>query len=225
MISLVKSIDYFDPRTCDARIHIIGCGSVGSTLAELLVRFGLTNIALYDFDKVEAKNIVNQMFFEPDIGKPKTEALRDRLIEVNNDCKDSIKLFNDGWHGQKLAGYVFLCVDSIEIRKQIVEQNMMNPNIKAMFDFRTRLTDSQHYAADWSDEKSKLSFKNSMDFSSEEARAETTMSACGIELGVATTVRLIVGAGVSNFVNFLKDKTKLKKMVLADISNLEIISM
>ena len=46
-IDLSKSYEYFQPEKVDCRIHIVGCGSVGATVAELLVRLGLTNIALW----------------------------------------------------------------------------------------------------------------------------------------------------------------------------------
>ena len=52
-LNLSKSYDFFKPEDCTERIHIIGCGSVGSTVAELLARFGLTKLTLYDFDTVE----------------------------------------------------------------------------------------------------------------------------------------------------------------------------
>ena len=42
-IDLSKSYEYFQPEKVDCRIHIVGCGSVGATVAELLVRLGLTN--------------------------------------------------------------------------------------------------------------------------------------------------------------------------------------
>ena len=61
-MNLVKSQDYFNPLDVTKRCHIIGCGSVGSTVAELLIRLGLTKISLYDFDVVSAHNLANQMF-------------------------------------------------------------------------------------------------------------------------------------------------------------------
>ena len=41
-MDLSKSYEFFRPESVDGRIHIIGCGSVGSSLAELMVRSGLT---------------------------------------------------------------------------------------------------------------------------------------------------------------------------------------
>lgn len=212
-MNLSKSYEFFKPEMLEGRVHIIGCGSVGSTVAENLSRFGVKDIVLYDFDKVEAHNIVNQMFTQEDIGKLKTEAVASYIRKINPDV--SLKLVNEGWQGQRLAGYVFLCCDGIELRRKIVEASKDNKYVKAMFDFRTRLTDAQHYAADWSDAVSVENFYKSMNFSHEEAQEETPVSACGVTLSVAPTIRIIVACGVSNFVNFVK-KEPLKKMIQID---------
>lgn len=213
MMDLTKSYEFFKPEMLTGRVHIIGCGSVGSTVAENLARFGVTDMTLYDFDVVESRNIVNQMFTQEDIGRPKIEALADYLKRINPEC--NLKLVSEGWQGQKLSGYVFLCCDGIELRRTIVEQNRANPYVKGMFDFRTRLTDAQHYAADWSNRKSVENFYNSMNFSHDEAVDETPVSACNVPLSVAPTIRVIVAYGVANFVNFVKGKA-LKKMILVD---------
>ena len=67
-MDLSKSYEFFKPDMLESRVHIIGCGAIGSTVAENLVRFGITKITLYDFDTVEAHNIANQMFRHTDIG-------------------------------------------------------------------------------------------------------------------------------------------------------------
>ena len=205
-MDLSKSYEFFQPETVDGRIHIVGCGSVGSALAELLARCGLTKLTLWDFDRVESHNISNQMFRSHDIGKLKVEALRDILTEINPEAKDDIELEPNGWHGKILSGYIFLCVDNIDIRRQIVESHMNSPYVKAVFDFRTLLTNAQHYAADWGNFRQKKNLLASMQFTNEEAMAETPVSACGITLGVVTTVRSICELGVNNFLNFVRGK-------------------
>jgi tRNA A37 threonylcarbamoyladenosine dehydratase len=217
-LNLSKSYDFFKPEDCKERIHIIGCGSVGSTVAELLARFGLTKFTLYDFDTVEPKNLANQMFRQEHVGKFKTEALIDILAEINPEVKPEIKVETFGYADQKLSGYVFLCVDDIGTRREIVKLNKDNPYIKAMFDFRTRLTDAQHYAADWSDMKMVESLTCSMQFTHEEAVAETPVSACNVTLSVAPTIRVICSLGVMNFVNFVKGE-KLRKFIQIDAFN------
>lgn len=203
-MDLSKSYEFFQPEKDDSRIHIVGCGSVGSTVAENLARCGLTRFTLWDFDTVEQHNIVNQMFRQQDVGRLKVEALKDILTDINPDIAQHIELKPKGWQGKLMSGYIFLCVDSVELRREIVEKHMDSPYVEAVFDFRTLLESAQHYAADWSDIKSKQNLLNSMQFSHEEAAEETPVSACGITLGVATTVRLVCAIGVNNFINFVK---------------------
>lgn len=214
-MNLSKSYEFFKPEMLEGRVHIIGCGSVGSTVAENLARFGITNMTLYDFDRVEAHNLANQMFFHDDVGKLKVEALAEQLCRINPDCAGDLKLVPEGWTGQRLSGYVFLCVDNIDLRREIATKFKGNSYVKAMFDFRTRLTDAQHFAADWRDPRMVESFIDSMSFSHEEAKEATPVSACNIELSVAPTIRAIVAYGVSNFVNFVKGEP-IRKMILAD---------
>lgn len=222
-MDLAKSYDYFKPEKNKSRIHIVGCGSVGSTVAENLVRCGVTKLTLWDFDKVEPHNLVNQMFRQCDINKPKVEALREILLEINPEAADDIELRPDGWHGKMMSGYVFLCVDNIDLRREIVEKHYDSDYVKGMFDFRTRLEDAQHYAANWSDSKMKEDFLNTMQFSHEEAVKETPVSACNVTLSVCPTVRIICAYGVANFMNMWNGKP-LKKMIIADAFNFDIMA-
>ena len=215
-LNLIKSYDFFKPEEVKERIHIIGCGSVGSSVAELLARLGLEKFALYDFDKVEPKNISNQMFRQNHIGESKVDALVEMLCEVNPMIAGKgVRMEMKGYVAQKLSGYVFLCVDNIELRRKIADTNKDNPYIKAMFDFRTRLTDAQHYASDWSEIKMVEDFINSMNFTHEEAKAETPVSACNTTLSVAPTIRIISSLGVANFINFVKGEG-LRKFIQID---------
>lgn len=216
-MNIAKSYDFFHPEDCKGRIHIIGCGAIGSTLAEELVRYGIEKITLYDFDTVESHNIANQIYTEADIGKTKVQALSEYLLKINPELSNHLKVVEKGYVNQRLSGYVFLCVDNIELRRKIVEENQHNQFILGVFDFRMRLTDAQHYAADWSNETEVRSLLNSMNFSHEEAKQETPVSACNLTLSVVSTVRLIVSLGVVNFINFVKEK-KLNKMILMDAS-------
>lgn len=92
-----------------------------------------------------------------------------------------------------------------------------------MFDFRIRLEDAQHYAADWKNPKMVNNFLATMQFSHEEAKKETQVSACNVELSVAPTVRQICALGVSNFINFVKSGgAAIKKMILASAFDFDI---
>ena len=223
-MDLSKSYEFFKPDMLESRVHIIGCGAIGSTVAENLVRFGITKITLYDFDTVEAHNIANQMFRHTDIGKLKIDALAEYLTEINPECAADLELVKEGWTGQRLSGYVFLCVDNIDLRREIATACKENTFVKGMFDFRMRLTDAQHYAADWSDQKMVETFIKSMAFSHDEAKEATPVSACNITLSVVPTVREVVALGVSNFINFVKGGP-LKKMILIDAFAFDVVAV
>lgn len=214
-MNLSKSYEFFKPEDCHGRIHIIGCGAVGSTLAENIARLGITRISLYDFDTVESKNIANQMFLEKDIGKPKVEAVARAICRINQEIASELRLYREGYVNQNLSGHVFLCVDNIDLRRTICESNRSNANIASIYDFRMGLTNGQHYAADWSKPQDRERLLNTMQFSHAEAAEETPVSACNQVLSVAPTVRTLVAFGVANFMNFVKGNG-LKRTVLVD---------
>lgn len=67
-----------------ARVIIFGVGGVGSWCAEGLVRSGVTHLTLVDSDTVSTSNINRQlMATSRTVGRPKVEALRDRLLDIN----------------------------------------------------------------------------------------------------------------------------------------------
>lgn len=211
-MNLNKSREYFDPDMLnDARIHIIGCGAIGSTVAENLVRLGITKLTLWDFDVVNPHNIANQMFFHDQIKMPKVNAVEDTLRRINPDVEITTRQM--AYTTQNLSGHVFLCVDNIEVRKDIVKNNLNNQAIKTMLDFRIRLIDAQHYAADWSKNKEKEIFLDSMNFTHAEATEQTPKSACGVELSVVPTVRIIAAMGVANFMNYIRTG-EIKRLIL-----------
>lgn len=220
-MDLTKSIEYFDPAKIHHKCHIIGCGSVGSTVAENLARLGITKFVLYDFDIVEPHNIANQMFIQSDIKNSKVEAVKRIICDINPAAAETIEIHTEGYTDQKLSGYVFLAVDNIDLRREICQKNRMNKSIKAVFDFRTRLEDAQHYAADWADMRQVDNLIRSMEFSHDEAHAATPVTACGTELGVAPTVRVVCALGVTNFMNLIRGGT-LKKIIVCDPFAFEI---
>ena len=209
-MNLSKSLEYFDPiNDLEGAIHIVGIGAMGSRVAELLVRLGIQRIHIWDFDTVEDKNITNQLYLHHQIGMKKTDALEEIIKDINPQCEVRK---HDKWEGHTLSGYVFLCVDSIELRYQIAMNCKDNTKIKGMFDTRMRLEDAQSYAADWTNETQKKMFISSMEFTDAEAKNATPVSACGTTLSVASTVVSTAAFTVSNFINLIR-KSKCKSMI------------
>ena len=78
---------YDDPalraRLAASHVAIVGCGGLGSNAAAMLVRCGVGELTLIDFDVVEESNLNRQLFFRDQLGMPKTTALRDTLLRIN----------------------------------------------------------------------------------------------------------------------------------------------
>ena len=213
-MNLNKHLEFFNPNDLTEEVHIIGCGAIGSTVAEMLTRLGINELYLYDFDKVSEHNITNQMFRQADVGELKVTALAKQLQEINPDIK--LHLEPQGYTElTRLRGIVFLAVDSIELRKEMVTTLKYNKDIVYVTDCRMGLTDAQCYAASWDNEKQINSLLQTMQFTSEEAKEATPISACGTTLSVTPTVRMIVSLCVSNFINFIKNK-EVKTMIIVD---------
>jgi sulfur carrier protein ThiS adenylyltransferase len=61
---------------------VCGLGGLGSNIAISLARAGIGKLILIDFDKVDISNLHRQQYKASQIGKNKTDALRDNLLEI-----------------------------------------------------------------------------------------------------------------------------------------------
>jgi len=67
---------------------VVGCGALGSTVAQVLVRAGVGRVRVADDDRVEAHNLHRQVLYvEEDVtsGRPKAEIAAERLRAMNRD--------------------------------------------------------------------------------------------------------------------------------------------
>ena len=67
----------------EAKVAIAGLGGLGSNIAVMLARSGIGKLLLVDFDVVDVTNLNRQMYFIPQLGKPKAEALPELLYQIN----------------------------------------------------------------------------------------------------------------------------------------------
>jgi len=71
-----------------AKVLLIGSGGLGAPLGLYLTAAGVGHIGLVDFDIVDFTNLQRQVTFgTSDVGKPKTEAARARLSNLNPDVQ------------------------------------------------------------------------------------------------------------------------------------------
>ena len=108
------------------KVLVLGLGGVGSYAVEALVRSGVCNLVLVDYDRIDISNLNRQlMTYHSNINLLKTEALLERIKLINPSCKveviskkidlDNIReLYNKG------VQYIIDACDTIDVKKQLV---------------------------------------------------------------------------------------------------------
>lgn len=70
----------------ETTLLIAGCG-IGSSVAVCAARFGFEKFVLVDGDTVDAHNLNRQFFDFADVGRPKVEALKDKILGINPEAR------------------------------------------------------------------------------------------------------------------------------------------
>lgn len=108
------------------RIIIFGVGGVGSWCTESLVRNGVSHITIVDSDLVCVSNVNRQLMATTrTIGRPKVEALRERLMEINPEAEIVARQeIYDAEHAESfhLEGfdYVIDAIDSLQEKAHLL---------------------------------------------------------------------------------------------------------
>ncbi|MDT7901473.1 MAG: HesA/MoeB/ThiF family protein [Acidianus sp.] len=75
-------------KIMNTKVLIAGCGALGSSIAELLVRLGVKELKIVDADVVELSNLHRtHIFTEKDLMKPKVLACKEFLEKINSEVK------------------------------------------------------------------------------------------------------------------------------------------
>ena len=75
----------------NSKVAVFGVGGVGSYTVEALVRCGVGHIVLIDDDCICLTNLNRQLHAtSKTVGKPKVEAMRDRVLDINPKCEVTI---------------------------------------------------------------------------------------------------------------------------------------
>lgn len=108
------------------KIGIAGAGGIGSNVADNLVRSGVEELLLVDFDRVEAANLNRQNYFLDQVGDFKVIALRDNLKKINN--RINIEIINKKLNAENIGQTFRDCevvveaFDSKKYKKLILEK-------------------------------------------------------------------------------------------------------
>ncbi|MHC5756037.1 MAG: ThiF family adenylyltransferase [Nostoc sp.] len=138
--SFLESVPFLVPEWDRIEFMLVGCGGTGShcayTIARLMYAINITgktaSATFIDFDVVEEKNIVRQLFCPGDLGRPKSNVLAHRLSlsmgldigAINKPFDVSMLEINKG-RGLNLI-VVVGCVDNAQARIELAKSLDLN---------------------------------------------------------------------------------------------------
>ncbi|MEP7376826.1 MAG: ThiF family adenylyltransferase [Chitinophagaceae bacterium] len=140
------------------RIGIVGLGSVGSIVAEILARTGISNFTLIDFDSVEDKNLDRLTnVFAIDTGRAKVLAVADGIRrsatapKLEIDCCEYSICEPQGFHAALNCDILFSCVDRPWPRQVLnfISYAHLIPVIDGGILVRTNKSNTKIIGADW----------------------------------------------------------------------------
>ena len=111
-----------------AHVAVFGVGGVGGYAVEALARAGVGALTLIDADRVSVTNINRQIIAtHKTVGQYKTEAARDRIADINPECRvECLNIFygEDTAESIDLSGfdYVIDAIDSVRSKVMLINR-------------------------------------------------------------------------------------------------------
>ena len=112
------------------KILIVGCGGVGGYTLETLVRSGILNIDIIDFDKIDITNLNRQiMTNQNNVENLKVEEAKKRALSINPNAKVNIfpTFLNKDNINDILSNkydYIIDACDSIDTKIELIKQSI-----------------------------------------------------------------------------------------------------
>lgn len=119
----------------EKKVAVIGIGGVGGYAVEALVRAGIQNLIIVDYDIVDITNLNRQIIsLHENIGMKKTDVIKDRINKINPNCNvividkkldenNTKELFNYD------IDYIVDACDTLKVKEQLILE-CSNRNIK-----------------------------------------------------------------------------------------------
>lgn len=225
-INILRSYQVFKPDECPP-VDIIGAGATGSRVFEILVSLGLTNITVYDDDKVESHNLGNQLFIRSDLGKTKVSGLRRFVKRKLGYVPDTMNFIpykyksppRPSSHQYKKVPYIyperladqiatqkdlprvcFLLVDSMLARRQIMRYiRTMGLGYGLVVETRMGAQHGYCYAINPSNIHQINRWHDTLFEDSQAA----DQGACQVQITVASTAQLLSSLAVNELINYV----------------------
>lgn len=117
-------------------VLVIGLGGIGSWIALNLVLLGVGTLVLVDPDTIEASNLNRTLYKLSDIGRKKTEAIKDLIFERR---QDTIVLVIDEYFSPDMldkysVDYIFDCTDNLNTRDKLKDLSLQSNYVKCGYD-------------------------------------------------------------------------------------------
>lgn len=109
------------------KIIVFGVGGVGGYVVEMLVRSGIQNLTIVDFDKISESNLNRQIVaLNSNVGFFKVCAFKDRILDINpniNLCINSSRVCEENLEDFYLLQYDYVidCIDSFKDKMSLIE--------------------------------------------------------------------------------------------------------
>lgn len=113
-------------QLASSKVIVFGVGGVGGICSEMMVRGGIGEITIVDFDIVDKTNINRQIIaLENTIGRSKVEVLKERLLQINPHCKVNAlhqRLHNENLESFNLSSYDYVidCIDDVPAKVALI---------------------------------------------------------------------------------------------------------
>ncbi len=105
-------------RLLDSRALVVGCGALGSVIANTLARAGVGKLRIVDRDFLELNNLQRQVLYDEDdvaAGLPKAIAAKSRLVRINSQIEiDALVADVDHANIERLLAGVDCLVDGTD---------------------------------------------------------------------------------------------------------------
>lgn len=201
--------ELFNPELFNAPVTVIGAGASGSWLVLQLAKLGIDDITVYDFDVVEEHNVANQLFGNQHVGMPKVTALA-MIIKEYTGLEITIK--NEKFEKQRLDGYVFLMVDSMQARWDIWQNAIkLKTAVKHLVEPRMGLNEGRVYNVDPMNLEHHKAYEACW-YPDDEAE----VSACGTSQSVITSAMVLAGVCTRQLINHFNG-VELSNEIMLDL--------
>lgn len=117
-------------KLVSTRIIVFGAGGVGSAVCNFLVRSGICNLTIVDFDTIDITNLNRQLVANiGNVGKLKVEEMKNQLLGINPEANITAiaeKYDENSKIDLSQFDIIIDCIDDIKAKKHLIMQAKSN---------------------------------------------------------------------------------------------------